>query len=273
MDNLNIKSNSYILIQNFMVSDLGLKGNELLIYAIIYGFCQDQTSRFSGSLKYLATWTNSTKRGVMKNLTSLQEKGLIIKEEDTFNNLKVCKYSINFEVFKGMEQSSPVVNNETQSIEQSSPGVWNKVHQGIEQSSPNNIDNNIINNKKENIKRKKNSSKTSFEEEDLKNLVPAEYLPTFIKFFNERKSRKNPMSELAVKLAVKKLETSGLSIEEKIDCIENSIMNGYQGLFPKKQNIPKQSKAPIGQNSNFETKNTPLTAEQIQAINNKKINF
>lgn len=270
MDNY-MKSGSFIVIQNFMVSQLELKGNELLIYAIIYGFSQDRTSKFTGSLSYLATWTNSTKRGVMKNLISLQEKGLIIKEEDEFNNIKICKYSINFNALnKGVEQSSPVVNKVPQGIEQSSPGYGTKFTGGIEQSSPNNIYNNIINNKKENIKRKKTLNELSSQDNSLLTLVPKEYQATFLKFITERKIRKKPMSPEAVRLAVQKLESSGLTLQEKIDCIENSIMNGYQGLFPVKQ---KKQKVPIGENINFETKNTPLTPEQINTLKKQKLDF
>ena len=67
-----ITNENYITIQGFMVNELNLKGNELLIYAIIYGFSQLDNQEFKGSLQYLADWTNSTKQGVIKNLKSLR---------------------------------------------------------------------------------------------------------------------------------------------------------------------------------------------------------
>lgn len=66
-----------------MVKKLNLKGNELLIYAIIFGFSQTENTSYTGGLNYLCEWTNSTKQGVIKNLKSLEEKGLIIKSEKT----------------------------------------------------------------------------------------------------------------------------------------------------------------------------------------------
>ena len=87
-----VKSENYIVIQGYMVKDLKLKGNELLIYAIIYGFSQTENQVFSGSLQYLADWTNSTKAGVIKNLKSLIDKGLIKKEERYINGVKFCEY-------------------------------------------------------------------------------------------------------------------------------------------------------------------------------------
>lgn len=125
MDN-KVKDGSYINIQAFMVKDLKLSGNDLLVYAIIFGFSQDGESRFQGSLQYLADWTASSKRGVQKNLANLCDKQLIVKYTKTINNVVFNEYEINWQKiyaskFTGMEQSSTP----------------------MEQSSPNNINNNI----------------------------------------------------------------------------------------------------------------------------------
>lgn len=89
---MSIREDNYAVIQGWMLSRLGLRGNELLIYAIIYGFSQEDGQVFSGSLRYLAEWTNSTKRSVMNNLNSLVEKGLIKKQEKIINGVKFCEY-------------------------------------------------------------------------------------------------------------------------------------------------------------------------------------
>lgn len=126
-----VKRENYINIQGWMVTDLGLKGNNLLIYAIIYGFSQEEGQRFTGSLQYLAEWTNSTKRGVLKNLKALTDAGLIVKEETVVNGVKFCTYH-RTEFTGGMEQSSL--------------GYGTKFTGGMEQSSPNNLSNNSNNN-------------------------------------------------------------------------------------------------------------------------------
>lgn len=87
-----VKRENYIVIQGWMLTDLGLKGNELLIYACIYGFSQAENQTFSGSLQYLADWTNSTKQGVIKCLKALVEKGYLVKKENTINGVKFCEY-------------------------------------------------------------------------------------------------------------------------------------------------------------------------------------
>ena len=90
-----IKNDNFIVIQGWMVAELGLKGNELLVYAIIHGFSQDGESRFTGSLRYLTEWTNSSKQGVQNSLKSLCEKGLICKTDKVLNGVKFCEYHAN----------------------------------------------------------------------------------------------------------------------------------------------------------------------------------
>lgn len=87
-----VKDENFIVIQGWMRTELNLKGNELLVYAIIYGFSQTENQFFTGSLRYLAEWTGSTKQGILKNLKSLVDKGLIQKEEYYKNNVKFVKY-------------------------------------------------------------------------------------------------------------------------------------------------------------------------------------
>ena len=126
-----IKRENYINIQGWMVTELGLKGNSLLIYAIIYGFSQEEGQQFTGSLQYLADWTNSTRRGVLKNLQDLVNAGLIEKENIVTNGVKFCAYRR---------------TKFTGGVEQSSPGCGTEFTEGVEQSSPNNLLDNPINN-------------------------------------------------------------------------------------------------------------------------------
>ena len=88
-----VSNENYINIQGWMINELNLSGNNLLVYAIIYGFSQDDGSVFSGSLQYLADWCNATKQGIQKNLKELVDRGLIVKHEVYKNNQKFCEYS------------------------------------------------------------------------------------------------------------------------------------------------------------------------------------
>ncbi len=124
-----VNRENYISVQGFMVKDLQLKGNELLVYAIIYGFSQADNQVFNGSVQYLADWTNSTKQSVYNCLKSLTEKGYIVKTDKIINGVKFCEYYAT--------KFTTVVNKVDYPIQQSLPG-------GDKQSLPNNIDSNTL---------------------------------------------------------------------------------------------------------------------------------
>lgn len=90
-----INDENYIHIAGWMINKLDLKGSELLIYAIIYGFSQDGESMFTASSQYLADWTNTTKQSVFKVLKSLTERELIIRKETNKNNITFVSYRYN----------------------------------------------------------------------------------------------------------------------------------------------------------------------------------
>ena len=91
-----------------MINDLGLGSNELLVYAIIYGFSQDECSEFTGSLNYLADFINSTKPTIIKCLKSLIDKGFIIKTDRILNGQNFPTYrAITFDFNRGKETLPP----------------------------------------------------------------------------------------------------------------------------------------------------------------------
>jgi DNA-binding MarR family transcriptional regulator len=124
-----MKNENYINIQGWMINELKLKGNELILYAIIYGFTQDGETEYKGSLSYLSESLCITKRCVINLLKSLVDKGLIMKIEDQKGNR-----------FKVTGEKSSLVKKVHHTSEKSSP-------LGSEKSSPNNnnINNNNIN--------------------------------------------------------------------------------------------------------------------------------
>lgn len=87
-----IKKTNYVVITGDMITDLGLKGNELLVYALINGFCQDEESQFYGSLAYLMEFTSLSKQGVINTLNTLIKNGLIEKTQSEVNGVKFNSY-------------------------------------------------------------------------------------------------------------------------------------------------------------------------------------
>lgn len=89
---MSVKKDSYINIQAFMVNDLHLGGNELIIYACIFGFSQDGESWFTGSRAYLASWCQASKSTVSRNLEKLCKAGLIEKRIRNENGVTLVDY-------------------------------------------------------------------------------------------------------------------------------------------------------------------------------------
>ncbi len=76
-----MKEDSYVVIQAFMLDDLHLKGNELIVYATVYGFTQDGEHWFHGTRGYLAEWCGCTKDTAGNCLRTLVGKGYLERRE------------------------------------------------------------------------------------------------------------------------------------------------------------------------------------------------
>ena len=74
-----------------MVNELSLSGNDLICYAVIYGFSQDDNF-WEGSQSYLSDWLGVSRRTVVDILKRLISNGLIAKQEYEVNKVKFCKY-------------------------------------------------------------------------------------------------------------------------------------------------------------------------------------
>ena len=230
-----VKEQNYLVIQGWMLSKLQLKGNDLLIYAIIYGFSQNTDCKFTGSLQYLADWTNSTKQGVINSLKNLLERELITKKDYTINSVKFVEYYSND--FNG------VVNK----VEQ---GYSNNFNGGSQITLPNNTNDKLIDNS---INKKDKDTASGFSQND--------FLENFIK------ERLGKMSESAkagyYAFTVTQLE----SLAEKLgrpltqmECQERCKMV-LDGMYP-------EDETPVVKES-FTTQN-PTVKESLTAQKQKK---
>lgn len=150
-----MKNNNFITIQGWMVNDLKLSGNELICYALIYGFTQDEESEFRGSLQYISDWLGISKQNVRLIIKRLVEKGLIIKRDEFINNVKFCRYTVCMKQTHGMNVSCIGGGNET--------------------ATDNNSNNNKDNKEDTNVSKKKDKNKLVFSEdvEYLYSLYPS----------------------------------------------------------------------------------------------------
>lgn len=155
-----IKNENFIAIQGFMVKELGLTGNELIAYALVYGFSQDDESEFKGSLNYVAEWLNCSRTTAFNLLNKLADDGFIKKTEKTINGVKFCNYSAtkpNNEELKEIKLRKQI-RKEREKLERSSKklNTCSKNHNGCSKNLNEGVQkvdthNNNIDNIKDNI--------------------------------------------------------------------------------------------------------------------------
>ena len=239
-----IKDENYITIQGWMRTKLGLKGNDLLVYAVIYSFSQTENQKFTGSLQYIADWCGATKQGVLKNLKSLINKGLIYKEELGVNS--VAYYSTQF--------NTPL----------------NSVDPPIKLSLINNIDNT-----KEDNKENKTISKDIVEQKPKKKNLFEKCVDAIENFTDDEEVQNILRLYLRFRLEIKdkplyanqwigmlnKLREYTESKTECIAIIQQSIDRGYLSFYP----LSKQSNRSTACEKNVSC--ATMTREDIEKQN------
>jgi len=148
-----MKDSNYIVILAPMVNVLGLKGNDLIIFALIHGFTQDGNQSFSGSSSYIQKWTGLNKSSIYTILKKLTEKGFIQKEERFQNGVKFCEYkSLLNEIISNHIDKEDVIGVDVKSNRgylENPMGVDVKSNGGTWKTRHNSIFNNIDNKEKE----------------------------------------------------------------------------------------------------------------------------
>ena len=216
-----MENTDFVNIQGWMINELNLKGNELIIYALIYGFTKDGVSEFRGSRQYMADWTNTSVRSVQNVVNSLVDKRMIEK------NNHINKYgSLETSGYKAI--NVPKLSSEKNSL------VEKKVHEGSEKSSHNNIDNNIDNNivdiKEKNIKKESVNSVIAeyTENKDLQDALHD--------FVDMRTKARKPLTVRAMKLSLNELDKLAVDDFTKIAIVNQSIMHNWLTFYKLQNN-------------------------------------
>ena len=115
-----INERNYITILPWMVTELGLKGNELIVFAIIHGISQDNASCFYGSVSYLQAWTLLSYPAVHTILKNLVAKGLLEKHSEDHNGVILCRYKTLYPIKKLNTPSKESLDNNKDDIKISS---------------------------------------------------------------------------------------------------------------------------------------------------------
>lgn len=241
-----IKNENYYVVQGWMIKNLKLKGLQLNIYAIIYGFSQLDGQRFTGSLNYLADWNGCSRQAVINALKKLTENGLIEKIDNIINGVKFCEYYATN--FTGSQETLLGVHKVDGGSQESLLG-------GGQETLPNNIylnniDNNIV--KKES---KEKSSSCDAEKSAVKTENPlgnsfSENLNETVKDWIQYKKEKNQnYKPTGLKALLNKIKEQVTQIGEQsvIDSIYSSMASNYQGITYRVKQNNKNSNLPNNQ--------------------------
>ena len=131
---MEVKDGTYVNIQSFMVNELHLSGNALIIYAVIYGFSQDGDSWFTGSRAHLAAWCQASKSTVSRNLDALCSDGLIERRERTESGVLLVDYR----VVRGTQNEQGCTQNEQGGVPKM--GTWGVPKMGTHNIEVDNLD-------------------------------------------------------------------------------------------------------------------------------------
>ena len=278
-----IKPENYLQIPGWAY-DFPLNFSELAVYSIIYGFTQFVEGQwFTGTRKYLAEWLRCSLDKIQGILNRLVENGYLEKQTWFQNNEKHCKYRALSKNKNKNDLFSDEENLEDENFFRlggdNLQGGSRKLRLGSRKISPNITNNktNYLINKKE--RKKEDPPQLSFEKINLKNeenifdpkiFSKKETEKTFNVLIEEysqnenlryelkehlkiRKLKKAPLTNHAIELSFKRLNSLSNSDNEKIEIVQESIINGWTGFFPLKQNNEKTQKrfSPVSQNTSY----------------------
>lgn len=98
-----MRDTNYFTIQYWMVSKLKLRGVERDVYAIIYGFTQDNDTECKCSLNWMSELTGHTKKSIVEAINNLESNNLIIRINSTSNTDRRNSYRCNYDIIDELD--------------------------------------------------------------------------------------------------------------------------------------------------------------------------
>lgn len=224
MNKLAVKDENFYTVQGWMRNRLGLRGNALDIYAIIYGFSQVSHQEFTASINYLCEWLGVSRPTVINTLKELVDGGYLTKESEEINGVIYNRYTAVIPDFTGGKEILPhQLKNFTG---------------GSKEILPNNIDNNIENNPLSTIEGEqalsevKKSSYTEILSADDNKYV-REALEKFLHYC--RGKNYTPKVTTVTEFAKVLRDNAGEDPVLAMAIVNQSIDNGWKALYPLKK--------------------------------------
>lgn len=217
---------AYIVIQDWMISDLQLKGNELLTYSLIYGFSQDGESEFKGSLKYISEFLGISKSTAQRSIEKLVDRGIVEKRVEEISGVKFNRYMAHEKADTPIVKTSTGYSqNDHGGIVKMTMGYSQNDHGSIVKMTTNNTNIYNTNNNTSNNTKDKGTPARYFDDEELNN--------KFLEFLSMRKKIRKPIrTDRGMQTLIAKLRfLSKDDVEMMKRIIDQSLDNEWQGLF------------------------------------------
>ena len=148
----------FITIPRMLVTKFKLSGNELLITALIYGYCKHGQGEFFGTCNYIGSWLGLGRVSVIRVLHRLVDRGILLSERAERKGKEVVIYTVNMDYEEGGVTIKEAYQNDTGGVSKSDrgcikmiQGVYQNDTGGVSKSHTDNIDDNIKDNIDDNI--------------------------------------------------------------------------------------------------------------------------
>ena len=255
-----INDDNYYQVSGWMINHLGLKGIELQIFAIIYGFSQDGESWFGGSLAYLETWTSATKPTVIKALKELVEKEFIIKDTNVVNGVTLNRYKANLPYVSNFTGSKDSLrgskdflhNNNQYNNTVSKDTVLNTAPASTKQSSGKLFSSEKSTTRKSSVQ-KTNSFITTCQKEALKKQFSSEVLVELDKYFRMLAEMNCLLPSVSIEEQMTQL--AKVPQHKQVEVVKNTISRGWKSL----QYAAEEATTPRASRSSFTDTASPNT--------------
>ena len=218
----------FINIQGWMISRLGLKSNELLVFALIYGFSVDGIHSFNGGRAYISKLLGIGSATACRVIESLVNKGIIVKQNNTINSVTVSNsYTINHEYINQLlndaENTSDCENNDFIHDDEQSIKETEKSHENANRIV---LSTNPTKSTKSTKSGKINqiTAETLVSEYGVSEQVANDWV-------NMRKSKRAPISETVINGLIREAGKANLTLDNVLQiCVERN-WQGFQASW------------------------------------------
>ncbi len=218
------KTKDYTVMSNahFREKNMSLKAKGLL--SLMLSLPDD----WNYSIEGLIAICKENGTAIKSTLKELKEFGYL-KVEKIQNEKGVFEYIYN--IYENPQTENPSIEN---------PQVENPPMDNPQMENPS-VENELLLNTDESITKKSNTKRVNTKDIDVYFPLDEKLNEAFKDYIEYRKSIRKPLKGKGITLAINKLDSLTADNDIKIEIINQSIMNGWTGLFPLKSD----SKNPV----------------------------